>query len=411
MATLVLSDESVVRATSNEEPPTSGSISKPADATWSNATPPQTPAYFRQVANLGRQIADALDYAHEQKTLHRDVKPANILIDTHGSAWLTDFGLAKSTEEENLTRTGDLIGTLQYMSPEAIHGITNRQSEVYSLGLTLYEATVLRQPYGEDSPGRLVKRICETSPPTPRSIAPHTPRDLETIILKAISREPRHRYQTAGAFAADLDNFLEGRPIHARRTYIVERFVRWCGRNRAVAALIFIAFASLCTAAIVGWQGYVSTDAALARESQRRTEAEIATERAEKNVAISLAAFEEIFGKLSEQSISSSEWYAPAIPDYGKRQTLFEPDGGRRGPGGGPPARPEISCRPCKPKPPPRPTRNFWAESLRFMNASPRRTRPNPVSKPTPHRRIDGSATFKRSFGIRKPPRKHTVTR
>src|SRR4051812_4261281 len=191
----------------------------------------------RFVAGLGKQAAEALQYAHEQGILPRDIKPANLLVDEHGALWITDFGLAKLVGHEDLTASGDVVGTLRYLAPEALRGETGPRSDVYSLGLTLYELLTLTPPFGELSASELLRRVSEGQPTRPRKLTPDLPRDLETIVLKAIAREPGHRYPTAGALADDLRRYLEDRPIRARRAGPLERAWRGSRRNRATAAL------------------------------------------------------------------------------------------------------------------------------------------------------------------------------
>jgi tetratricopeptide (TPR) repeat protein len=257
--------------------------------------------HWRRVARIGVQVAQALDYAHQQGTLHRDIKPANLLLDPHGTVWITDFGLAKLTAQENLTSTGDIVGTLNYLAPEVLRGQADCRSDIYSLGLTLYELLTLERPFGESNPSELIRQVAEGEPRPPRKLNPAIPRDLETIVLKAMARAPGHRYPTAGELADDLKRFLEDRPIQARRVREIERLWRWCRRNRALAGLGAMAVASLILAAIVGWAGYVSTSRALDREAARSAEAKSATLRAESNEKLSLEAFEEIFNNMSRR--------------------------------------------------------------------------------------------------------------
>jgi serine/threonine protein kinase/WD40 repeat protein/Tfp pilus assembly protein PilF len=192
--------------------------------------------FYRSVARIGLQVAEALAYAHGQKVLHRDIKPANLLLDLQGTVWVTDFGLAKE-EGDDLTHTGDLVGTLRYMAPERFHGESDARSDVYSLGLTLYELLTLHHAFEETDRYRLIERVTHEEPPRPRKYDPRLPRDLETIVLKAIAKEPKLRYQTAAALAEDLRRFLTDRPIQARRTAVWEHAWRWCRRNPQMAGL------------------------------------------------------------------------------------------------------------------------------------------------------------------------------
>jgi serine/threonine protein kinase/WD40 repeat protein len=218
----------------------------------SELSDPSHTHYYRSVARVGLQVAEALAYAHAQKVLHRDIKPSNLLLDLQGTVWVTDFGLAKE-EGEDLTQTGDLVGTLRYMAPERFSGRCDVRSDIYSLGLTLYELLALQPPYRESDRGQLIKEITTSEPPRLRMLDRQVPRDLETIVLKAISKEPAGRYQTADRLTEDLRRFLSDRPILARRTSTRERLWRWCRRNPAVAGMggVIAALAFLLT--VGGW--------------------------------------------------------------------------------------------------------------------------------------------------------------
>jgi hypothetical protein len=253
------------------------------------------------VAALGVQVAEALHHAHQQGVLHRDVKPGNILVDEHGTAWVTDFGLAKLAGEPELTGTGDLLGTLHYMAPESFQGRSDARSDVYGLGLVLGELCTLEPPPQTPSPTELVRRVGGHERPRPRRLNPAVPRDLETVILKATAADPAQRYATAHELAEDLRRFLEDRPVLARRASALRRGWRWCRRNRITAALAAVALASLVLAAAVGWAGFARTRDALAGEEQRRKEAEAARRRVEDNLELSLQAFEEIFRTVAPQ--------------------------------------------------------------------------------------------------------------
>jgi WD40 repeat protein/serine/threonine protein kinase/tetratricopeptide (TPR) repeat protein len=193
--------------------------------------------YFRSVARVGQQTATALVYAHARGIVHRDVKPSNLLLDGSGVVWVTDFGLAK-TEDEGLTNTGELPGTLRYMSPERFRGQCDARTDVYALGLTLYELLVLKPAFEASDRYRLIEQILQQEPTRPRSVDGQIPRDLETIVLKAIDKEPQRRYQTAEELEEDLRRYLADEPIRARRVTSAERLARWCQRNPAVAGLV-----------------------------------------------------------------------------------------------------------------------------------------------------------------------------
>ena len=169
---------------------------------------------------------------HKQGIVHRDVKPSNLLLDTGGTVWVTDFGLAKVSDQQNLTHTGDILGTLRYMPPEAFEGKADHRGDVYSLGLTLYELLALRPAFGEKDRGRLVHQVTTDDPDRLGKLNPEIPIDLETIVHKAIERELSHRYASAGELAADLQRFLDDEPIQARRTTTVERFRAGRGGTR-----------------------------------------------------------------------------------------------------------------------------------------------------------------------------------
>ncbi len=289
-------------------------------------------AQARRAAGMALQAAEALAYAHAQGTLHRDVKPANLLLDAKDTVWVADFGLAKATGQADLTDTGDVVGTLCYLAPEVLEGRGDARSDVYSLGLTLYELLTLRSPFGGACPAELLQRVTTTDPPRPRALNPAIPHDLETIVLKATTRDPAQRYASAAALADDLRRFLDDRPIRARRITLVERGWRWCRRNRAVAVLASVALLCLVIAAASGWVGYVRTSSALEGQATKTKEAEDATRQAQANVELSLEQFEDLFEQLARRD-------GPPVPGFRGPGEL----GGRRGPGGpGGPPRPAF---------------------------------------------------------------------
>jgi serine/threonine-protein kinase len=204
--------------------------------------PPALPAassrpYFDGVARIGLQVAEALAYAHAHGVLHRDIKPSNLLLDTAGTVWVADFGLAKAEGMEDLTETGDVVGTLRYMAPERLQGQGDARADVYSLGVTLYELLTLRPAFDASNRLRLMQQLTREEPPRLRQLDSRIPRDLETVVLKASAKEPAARYPSAAALAEDLRLFLSERPITARRVTVAERLWRWCRRNPAVASL------------------------------------------------------------------------------------------------------------------------------------------------------------------------------
>jgi serine/threonine protein kinase/Tfp pilus assembly protein PilF len=206
---------------------------------------------WRFVADLGIQAAEALQYAHDHGIVHRDIKPSNLLLDDEHHLWITDFGLAKKTDDLDLTATGDIVGTLRYMAPEAIRGSSDHLSDIYSLGLVLYELAALQRPFKEIDRLDLMRQIGDTGPIRIGQLRRDVPVDLVTIIEKAIAREPQLRYATSRAFADDLQRFVNDQPIHARKVSLAGRWYRWARRNRALAA----ATSALLALLVLGFLG------------------------------------------------------------------------------------------------------------------------------------------------------------
>jgi len=190
------------------------------------------PEYFRHIARGTAAAANGLHYAHGQGILHRDIKPANLLLDPDGTIRIADFGLARAIEPAAQTQTGEIVGTLRYMSPEQLRGQADQRTDVYALGLTLQELLTL-QPPGIP----LMSAGGQRETVSLRSLRPEVPRDLEMIAQKACSAEPERRYQTAAELEADLLRFLEDRPILARPAGLAERVYRWSRRNPQLATL------------------------------------------------------------------------------------------------------------------------------------------------------------------------------
>lgn len=185
-------------------------------------------------AELILQVAEALAYAHGQGVLHRDIKPSNIMVDDLGRAWITDFGLAWHADAQGLTANGDIVGTVRYMAPEGFNGKSSEQSDVYSLGLTLYELIQGQPAFSQSDRAQLIREILEGQTP---QFTVEVPIDLATICAKCLQRNTYDRYQSAALLATDLKNFLAGRPINARHLSPIQKAYRWCSRNRLVTAL------------------------------------------------------------------------------------------------------------------------------------------------------------------------------
>jgi hypothetical protein len=207
--------------------------------------------FYRSVARVGVQVAEALAHAHGQGILHRDIKPSNLLLDARGTVWVTDFGLARAEGGEALTATGDIVGTVRYMAPERFDGWSDPRSDVYALGATLYELATLRPPFRDADRLKLIQQVLHEEPVPPRKLDHRIPRDLETIVLKSIAREPGQRYTTAEQMAEDLRRFAADRPILARRLGTAERSWRWCRRNPVLAGAAGSVAAALVAVAVV----------------------------------------------------------------------------------------------------------------------------------------------------------------
>ena len=168
--------------------------------------------------------------------MHRDIKPSNLLLDTEGVVWITDFGLAKG-DDEGLTHSGDILGTIRYMAPERFRGEGDARADVYALGMTLYELLTLRSGFASSDRLALIEQIKTEEPVRPRAIDARIPRDLETIVLKAIEKDPKARYRSAEAMGEDLRRFVADEPIRARQVSAPERYWRWACRNPVIAVL------------------------------------------------------------------------------------------------------------------------------------------------------------------------------
>jgi WD40 repeat protein/serine/threonine protein kinase len=229
----------------------------------------------RRVAELGVQVARALEHAHREGVIHRDIKPSNLLVDRDGKLWITDFGLARVHDQGDMTLSGSVIGTLRYMSPEQLTDdqLVDQRTDIYSLGATLYELLALRPAFPESRRERLTRQVQEQEPVPLRRIDAFIPMDLETIVARAMTKERELRYQSAKDLADDLQRFLEQRPIVARPLGRIGRTWRWYRRSPAVAGLLTaVVLLSLMVGATGVLFGY--------RESEHRRQSDAAAEEA-----------------------------------------------------------------------------------------------------------------------------------
>ncbi|MFN7730274.1 MAG: protein kinase domain-containing protein [Pirellula sp.] len=243
----------------------------PAHSTETDAS---SHSHWRACVTWGIQAADALHAAHRAGVIHRDVKPSNLLIDRDGQLWLTDFGLAGVLADHSLTRPGDIVGTMRYMSPEQArgdHAVVDGRCDIYALGVTLYEMLSGRDAFPEPSPLELLTAIESRQLPSLRSTHPDLPRDLDVVIAKAISKRREDRYETAAAFADDLQRVLDGKPTLAKAPSHLERVLVWGMRHRnAVALGLLVAgvlWVTLSTASLWLWH-----QQELMKELHRRSE-------------------------------------------------------------------------------------------------------------------------------------------
>ncbi len=254
---------------------------------------------LHRAASIALQVAHALYYAHQHGMLHRDIKPANLMLDREDNVWITDFGLVKLADVDDLTGTGDLVGTVRYMAPEQLEGKADPRTDIFSLGLTLFELCTLRPAFEGDQNSTLTKRLKHQGIPRPRTINSAIPRDLETIIVKATAHDPSARYQTAAALAEDLQRFIDDRPILARRESLIRRAIRWSRRNPALASLGAVSVAALIAVAGVEWRGRLQVESAL-------QSTKLEHRRAESNVKLAIDAFDSILNNVTSRGVPQS---------------------------------------------------------------------------------------------------------
>jgi hypothetical protein len=247
-------------------------------------------AYARSVASLGLQVAEALDYAHRVGIVHRDIKPANLLLDARGTLWITDFGLAQFYVENGLTRSGDMVGTMRYMSPEQASGravVLDQRTDIYSLGVTLYELLTLERALPGVTHAQLLDQLANHEPRPPRAIDKTVPRELDVILCKAMAKDPADRYPSARALAEDLQRFLQDEPIRARPPSTWDRAVKWTRRHKSLAmsALVILALtaAGLLTSTLLIAGEQAKTKYAYELERGKAIEADVQRARAERS--------------------------------------------------------------------------------------------------------------------------------
>ncbi|MCA9216728.1 MAG: protein kinase, partial [Planctomycetales bacterium] len=293
-------------------------------------------AFIQNVVRLGIQAAETLDFVHKEGIVHRDIKPSNLMLDQSGKLYVTDFGLARIQTHAELTITGDIVGTLRYMSPEQIEARpVDHRTDIYSLGATLYELLCGHPVVAGENRADLIERICQTSAPRLRQVDARIPQDIETIVHKCVSKSPNDRYQTAGDLAIDLQRFLDHRPILARRASTITVLRRWARRNSRLATVTLLAVCLMLVLSIGGPIAALRLSTLLAHEtelveSERQTASQLKLQLYDSQVrdaatAISEGEFQLARDFLDRQSISlrNFEWFhLSAKADRQSRQAI-----------------------------------------------------------------------------------------
>lgn len=237
--------------------------SEPTPLSTSSATDSSSSHYFDRAAAMIADVADALHYAHQNNVTHRDIKPSNLLVSSDGRLSVTDFGLARMLEQPGMTITGEFMGTPAYMSPEQIAAgrvPLDHRTDIYSLGATLYELLTLRPPFQADGRDKLLAMVTQKEPASPRSVNAKVPRDLETICMKCLEKDPDRRYQNAKGLAEDLRRYVNRFAILAKRAGPVSRLKKWVARNPAIVGGAVAVLLALAVAGFFAWQAKQESD-------------------------------------------------------------------------------------------------------------------------------------------------------
>jgi serine/threonine protein kinase len=261
-------------------------------------------SHYQNVAKMVIQAASGLAHAHLYGVVHRDIKPANLMLDPLGNIWITDFGLAQVQSDFNLTRSGDMLGTLRYMSPEQSAGgaiPVDHRTDIYSLGVTFYELLTLQPAITGNGYKEIANQISEQEPRNPTSIDPQVPHELEIIMRKAIAKNPQERYETAALMAEDFQRWLDDKQILAKPPTWPQRLAKWRRRHAslvaAMAVFSTIAGIGLSITTVIILREQFNTSQALAKEHQQRIAAEVSFQQARRAV--------ETFSNLGEMELAN----------------------------------------------------------------------------------------------------------